>query len=234
MRTRRTLPVDAVPCPPIRHSFIIASLAIPGGLTWPPSYSPDSNAHLSAHVHHRPSSPHPPCHSTPAGGVSRGHVCDVQHDPCAEHPGTMSPTEIRRHKSDFGKHGGFGLKRITFWGTFCLNLNNCMGPAMVLLPLLNQQAGWLTCTLAMLVAWFLSSIAATMLCESMQRVRRCIHHRSLSLPHPESCSIITHNFPHGFFDAMAELVNNATHTHTHTHTHTYTHTVRTERRTPCP
>jgi len=26
---------------------------------------------------------------------------------------------------------GFGQKTITFWGSFCLNLNNCMGPAMV-------------------------------------------------------------------------------------------------------
>jgi hypothetical protein len=48
-------------------------------------------------------------------------------------------SELRRHKSDVGVHGGFGLKRITFLGSCCLNLNNCMGPAMVLLPVLNQQ-----------------------------------------------------------------------------------------------
>eukprot|EP00045_Choanoeca_perplexa_P012175 m.131850 g.131850 ORF g.131850 m.131850 type:complete len:607 (+) comp15915_c0_seq3:277-2097(+) len=65
---------------------------------------------------------------------------------------------------------GFGHKTITFWGSFCLNLNNCMGPAMVLLPLLNQQAGWLTPTVAMVVVYALSSFAATMLCEAMQRI----------------------------------------------------------------
>ena len=37
------------------------------------------------------------------------------------------------------KRDGFGAKSITWWGSFCLNLNNCMGPAMVLLPLVNQQ-----------------------------------------------------------------------------------------------
>eukprot|EP00730_Choanoeca_flexa_P000797 TRINITY_DN10338_c0_g1_i6.p1 TRINITY_DN10338_c0_g1~~TRINITY_DN10338_c0_g1_i6.p1 ORF type:complete len:603 (+),score=166.30 TRINITY_DN10338_c0_g1_i6:181-1989(+) len=65
---------------------------------------------------------------------------------------------------------GFGHKTITFWGSFCLNLNNCMGPAMVLLPLLNQQAGWLTPSIAMVVVYALSSFAATMLCEAMQRI----------------------------------------------------------------
>jgi amino acid permease len=40
----------------------------------------------------------------------------------------------------------------------------------VLLPLLNQQAGWLTPTVAMVVVYVLSSFAATMLCEAMQRI----------------------------------------------------------------
>jgi len=69
-----------------------------------------------------------------------------------------------------GGNTGYGDKKITFWGSCCLNLNNCMGPAMVLLPLLNQQAGWLTPTIALTVAWLMSSFAATMLCEAMQRI----------------------------------------------------------------
>lgn len=74
------------------------------------------------------------------------------------------------HKEAEGHGAGFGEKKITFWGSCVLNLNNCMGPAMVLLPLLNQQAGWLTPTLALLIAYILSSLAATMLCEAMQRI----------------------------------------------------------------
>eukprot|EP00038_Savillea_parva_P004283 m.135992 g.135992 ORF g.135992 m.135992 type:complete len:573 (-) comp11426_c6_seq1:40-1758(-) len=109
--------------------------------------------------------------ATGASGSARND-CDF----CDNDSDTMAPVrqghenEIRRHKSDVGKHGGFGLKRITFWGSFCLNLNNCMGPAMVLLPLLNQQAGWLTCSVMMVVAYLLSTLAATMLCEAMQRI----------------------------------------------------------------
>jgi len=52
----------------------------------------------------------------------------------------------------------------------CLNLNNCMGPAMVTLPLIVQRAGWLTPALALTVVCVLSSFAATMLCEATQRI----------------------------------------------------------------
>eukprot|EP00039_Didymoeca_costata_P020335 m.340903 g.340903 ORF g.340903 m.340903 type:complete len:559 (+) comp19629_c0_seq1:222-1898(+) len=65
---------------------------------------------------------------------------------------------------------GFGDKSITWAGSFCLNLNNCMGPAMVLLPLTMQQAGWVTPCIALVVVYVLSSFAATMLCEAMQRI----------------------------------------------------------------
>eukprot|EP00051_Salpingoeca_urceolata_P015051 m.192814 g.192814 ORF g.192814 m.192814 type:complete len:563 (+) comp18276_c0_seq1:459-2147(+) len=70
----------------------------------------------------------------------------------------------------FDKKEGFGEKDITFWGSFCLNVNNCMGPAMVIFPLLCQQAGWVTPIVAMILVYVLSSLAATMLCEAMQRI----------------------------------------------------------------
>lgn len=38
-------------------------------------------------------------------------------------------------------------KTIGFLYSFCLHLNNLTGPALVLLPLINQEAGWLPCTL---------------------------------------------------------------------------------------
>eukprot|EP00054_Salpingoeca_dolichothecata_P017322 m.103475 g.103475 ORF g.103475 m.103475 type:complete len:573 (+) comp22406_c0_seq1:53-1771(+) len=74
------------------------------------------------------------------------------------------------HADDDPSGKAFGAKSITFWGSFCLNLNNCMGPAMVLLPLVNQQAGWLTPTIVIIVIYVFSSLAATMLCEAMQRI----------------------------------------------------------------
>eukprot|EP00049_Salpingoeca_infusionum_P024384 m.15846 g.15846 ORF g.15846 m.15846 type:complete len:601 (-) comp6803_c0_seq2:384-2186(-) len=83
----------------------------------------------------------------------------------------LSHTDIETEVDPSGTDAkGFGEKTITFWGSFCLNLNNVMGPAMVLLPLLNQRTGWFVPTLAMILLYVLSSAAATMLCEAMQRI----------------------------------------------------------------
>lgn len=81
---------------------------------------------------------------------------------------------------------GFGEKTITFAGSFCLNLNNCMGPAMVLLPLVYSQAGWFTPTLVLIIIFILSSFNATMLCEAMQRIPNNFNfeHRYVSSPPP--------------------------------------------------
>ena len=62
------------------------------------------------------------------------------------------------------------------------------------------QAGWVTPTLALTVVWFLSSFAATMLCDAMQRIpgndsfeKRCIASHSMACsfawrsPHPPWC-----------------------------------------------
>eukprot|EP00118_Oscarella_pearsei_P006408 m.28864 g.28864 ORF g.28864 m.28864 type:complete len:583 (+) comp31085_c0_seq2:86-1834(+) len=64
----------------------------------------------------------------------------------------------------------FGGKKIGFAASFVLNINNSMGPAMVLLPLLNQSAGWLTPSLALVIFFLFSTFAGTMLCEAMQRI----------------------------------------------------------------
>ena len=64
----------------------------------------------------------------------------------------------------------FGAKTIGFWSSCCLNLNNVMGAAIVALPMVNQQAGWFTPTVCILFVFFVSSFAATMLVESMQRI----------------------------------------------------------------
>eukprot|EP00117_Sycon_ciliatum_P031304 scpid48664/ scgid4434/ len=72
--------------------------------------------------------------------------------------------KLKRVKSSFGS------KSLGYWASCCLNLNNCMGPAMVLLPLVSQQAGWFTPTLALLVVFVFSTFAGTMLCEAMQRI----------------------------------------------------------------
>ena len=45
-----------------------------------------------------------------------------------------------------------------------------MGAAIVALPLVNQQAGWITPTVCILFVFVISSFASTMLVEAMQRI----------------------------------------------------------------
>jgi hypothetical protein len=66
--------------------------------------------------------------------------------------------------------GAFGAKTIGFWSSCCLNLNNVMGAAIVALPMVNQQAGWLTPTICIVFVFVVSSFASTMLVEAMQRI----------------------------------------------------------------
>lgn len=63
-----------------------------------------------------------------------------------------------------------GPAMVRFTSTFALFARSLLDVLQVLLPLLNQQAGWLTPSLAMAIVYVLSSLAATMLCESMQRI----------------------------------------------------------------
>jgi hypothetical protein len=49
-------------------------------------------------------------------------------------------------------------KTINFLYSFCMHLNNLTGPALVLLPLINQEAGWLPCTFGVLLPLTIRSL----------------------------------------------------------------------------
>ncbi|RKP12372.1 hypothetical protein BJ684DRAFT_1466, partial [Piptocephalis cylindrospora] len=59
---------------------------------------------------------------------------------------------------------------ISFWGGLTLLIGSMTGPGLVMIPLLFQQAGWLTPTLCFLVASILSSIASSFVCEAMNAI----------------------------------------------------------------
>ncbi|ELR19214.1 uncharacterized protein ACA1_263840 [Acanthamoeba castellanii str. Neff] len=64
----------------------------------------------------------------------------------------------------------FGDKNISFLGGFCLNLNNITGPAMVSIPVIYQQAGWLPTTLGMVIVMIIAAFSSTMMCKAMALV----------------------------------------------------------------
>jgi amino acid permease len=92
--------------------------------------------------------------------------------------------------SPAAQQGAFGAKTIGYWSSCCLNLNNVMGAAIVALPLVNQQAGWITPTLCILFVFLISSFAATMLVEAMQRVPG----NSALTERWEFCALVGHYF----------------------------------------
>eukprot|EP00746_Dinoflagellata_sp_MGD_P131930 gnl/MRDRNA2_/MRDRNA2_65667_c0_seq2.p1 gnl/MRDRNA2_/MRDRNA2_65667_c0~~gnl/MRDRNA2_/MRDRNA2_65667_c0_seq2.p1 ORF type:complete len:431 (+),score=51.60 gnl/MRDRNA2_/MRDRNA2_65667_c0_seq2:87-1379(+) len=63
---------------------------------------------------------------------------------------------------------GYGEKKIGFKRSLCLVINNVMGPAMVALPLLNQQAGWFPCVFVTSLCCVCAAFSSTMLCEALQ------------------------------------------------------------------
>ena len=62
------------------------------------------------------------------------------------------------------------LKTIGFVASLSLMTNNMIGPALVATPVIFQQAGWVTPTLAFLFIMVASSIASTALCDAMSRI----------------------------------------------------------------
>ncbi|CAG9461566.1 unnamed protein product [Pedinophyceae sp. YPF-701] len=81
------------------------------------------------------------------------------------------PHNITEFRDKDGAHEtGFGGKHIGKVGSFILNFNNIMGPALVMLPLLNQQAGWLAPQVVGTIFCGLSGLLSAMLVEAMQRV----------------------------------------------------------------
>ena len=65
-----------------------------------------------------------------------------------------------------------------------------MGAAIVALPLVNQQAGWVTPTICILFVFVISSFASTMLVEAMQRIPG----NSGLTQRWEFCAIVGHYF----------------------------------------
>eukprot|EP00850_Spirogloea_muscicola_P007615 SM000039S14445 [mRNA] locus=s39:101468:105072:- [translate_table: standard] len=113
--------------------------------------------------------------------------------PCISPPEGLScsyqsadPMDVRLHH-----HGvGFGTKTIGLLGSCVLNFNNITGPAMVVLPLLYQEAGWFLPTLGLLAMYIISSFSATMICESMQLIPG---NKSFGQRY-EYCSVVRHYF----------------------------------------
>jgi hypothetical protein len=75
-----------------------------------------------------------------------------------------TPLIVNKKQEDVA---GFGGKTIGFIGGLSLLVNNITGPAMVTIPLVFQNAGWLTPTLCLLVMTILSSLASAFMCEAM-------------------------------------------------------------------
>jgi amino acid permease len=88
------------------------------------------------------------------------------------------------------RQNSFGGKTISYASSICLNLNNVMGAAIVALPLVNQQAGWLTPTACIFFVFIISSLASTMLVEAMQRIPG---NRNLT-QRWEFCAIVGHYY----------------------------------------
>lgn len=65
---------------------------------------------------------------------------------------------------------GFGAKKITWFGGFCLLFNNITGPGMVVLQASYQGGGWVTSTATLIVCLFFSSLASGYLIRAMAHV----------------------------------------------------------------
>ncbi|PRP80111.1 hypothetical protein PROFUN_12265 [Planoprotostelium fungivorum] len=70
-----------------------------------------------------------------------------------------------RAQSDLG-----GGKDIGFFGGITLLTNSITGPGLVTIPLLFQQAGWVSPLLCMIIIAGISCLAAIMLCSAMEKV----------------------------------------------------------------
>lgn len=107
----------------------------------------------------------------PEEGPVDGDEARKQHHALLFKRTTSVPHNISRYRDVLGMHAtGFGGKHISDMGSFVLNLNNIMGPALVLLPLLNQQAGWLAPQVLGTAFCVLSAVVSGMLVEAMQRI----------------------------------------------------------------
>ena len=130
------------------------------------------------------------------------------------------------------KRTGFGEKKITFWGSFALILNNAMGPGMLVLPLIMQEAGLITSMIVLVAVYLLSTVSCTMLCDAIQRIpgNRDFTQRVANV------AAVKRVFPTRAGRSVSSAVactsaQTRAHARTHTHTrararaHTHTHTL---------
>lgn len=64
----------------------------------------------------------------------------------------------------------YGSKNIGFFSSYCLTVNNIMGPAMVAYPYLTQYAGWFSVLMMTIICCICSGMSSAMLCEALQRI----------------------------------------------------------------
>lgn len=63
-----------------------------------------------------------------------------------------------------------GAKSIGLLGSFALTVNNISGPGMLDFPAIFQKAGYIPCLLCLFFVCLISSICATLLCDTMARI----------------------------------------------------------------
>lgn len=90
---------------------------------------------------------------------------------------------------DEATHDGSG-KTISFWGGCQLLINNMAGPALVLIPSLYQESGFIPVSFFMILAAFLSGLCSWFLSESLKYIPG---NRNYNL-HAEYTSLINHYF----------------------------------------
>lgn len=64
----------------------------------------------------------------------------------------------------------FGQKTIGTFASYALLVNNAVGPAILIFPLLNQSAGWSAPIVVSIIVYIVSTFSCTMLCEAIQRI----------------------------------------------------------------
>lgn len=65
---------------------------------------------------------------------------------------------------------GFGAKKITWFGGFCLLFNNITGPGMVVLQVSYQEGGWFSSTATLILCLFMSGLSCGYLIRAMAHV----------------------------------------------------------------
>jgi len=86
-----------------------------------------------------------------------------------------SETSSLIQKADSSSSGekkaeGFGVKQIGFIGGVALMVNNITGPGMVTIPVMFQQAGWMSPIIIMLMITIMTGLASTLLCQAMTKI----------------------------------------------------------------